>query len=429
MKNGKYIRRITTLGLIVIFALQSIWLHNTYVLIKNTINEDCSSILNKAILKTANFVELPEETQIVGSPANDSIPLVTFLCDGIHKLGVELPICKIDSIAGVFLKKANITGNYSICVVNPKTKEIYETSKEQPIPQWGAIKSEIIPIRLDMSQGMQLVLRNPYLIVFERMGLLMIATALMVVFVVGCIVYQIKIISRMRRISQIREDFSYAMIHDMKTPLSTIMMGLNFLHNPKIDEKPELKSKYFNMAESETDHLLKLTNKVLTMAKLESHKLEMVKKEVSLTPIIQKLSEKFIAKSAKPVHITTDLQAEKVMADEEYLKEVFDNLIDNAIKYSKESVEIKISSLNNEQYTIIKVYDNGLGIPEKDQCTVFNKYERSKAAKRSSKGGAPGFGLGLNFVSQVIEAHDGRVLVNSIEGEFSEFIIYLPKIM
>lgn len=102
MKNGKYIRRITTLGLIVIFALQSIWLHNTYVLIKNTINEDCSSILNKAILKTANFVELPEETQIVGSPANDSIPLVTFLCDGIHKLGVELPICKIDSIAGVF---------------------------------------------------------------------------------------------------------------------------------------------------------------------------------------------------------------------------------------------------------------------------------------------------------------------------------------
>lgn len=431
MKNGKYIQRITTLGLIVIFTLQAIWLYNTYALIENDIYKECNAILDNSLRKEINLISknIPEGTVIMGGVTNDSITVSTYLYDGLSKLGIQYSINEIDSIVGSCLKSENINANFVIYNLSPKTKEIYKTSKEQPIPQWGAIKSEIIPIRLDMSQGMQLVLRNPYLIVFERMGLLMIATAFMVVFVVGCIVYQIKIISRMRRISQIREDFSYAMIHDMKTPLSTIMMGLNFLHNPKIDEKPELKSKYFNMAESETAHLLKLTNKVLAMAKLESHKLEMTKKEVPLTPMLQQLSEKFIAKSSKPVHITTDLHVEKVLADEEYLKEVFDNLIDNAIKYSKESVEIKISSLNNEQYTIIKVYDNGLGIPEKDQCTVFNKYERSKAAKRSRKGGAPGFGLGLNFVSQVIEAHDGRVLVNSIEGEFSEFIIYLPKIM
>ncbi|WP_294599126.1 HAMP domain-containing sensor histidine kinase [uncultured Bacteroides sp.] len=431
MNNRTYIYWFTTLGVVSIFALQSIWLRNTYMLIGNEINKECSSILNRATLRGIDLASknMPEGAEIVGSPSNDSIALVTFLCDGLWKLGVQFSISEIDSIAGVLLKNANIDSDYLVYTVNPKTKAISESSKDLAIPRFGAIKSEIIPTRLDLSQGVQLVLSNPYNTIFERMGLLMIATALMMAFVVGCIIYQINIVVRMKRIFQVREDFSYAMIHDMKTPLSTIMMSLGFLHNPKIEEKPELKSKYFKIAESETDHLLSLTNKVLTLSKLENHKLEMNKKKVSLTLMIEKLSEKFVAKSTKPVHFTTNLQVEEVYADEEYLEEAISNLIDNAIKYSKETVEIKVSSLNESPYTIIKVYDEGLGIPEKDQRAIFNKYERSAAAKRSRKGGATGFGLGLNFVYQVVEAHEGRIFVNSIEGEFSEFFIYLPQII
>lgn len=297
------------------------------------------------------------------------------------------------------------------------------------VPHWGTIKSKIIPIRLDMSQGMQLILKIPYYTIFERMGLLMIATALMMIFVVGCIIYQIKIISRLKKISQIREDFSNAMVHDMKNPLGNIMIGLSFLHNPKVDENPTLKAQYLNKAEGEANYLLTLTNRILTLSKLEDNKLDLEKKEVPLVPMIQRLSEKFIFKSTKLVHFNIELQAEEVYADEGYMEEVLSNLIDNAIKYSKETVEIKISSFNDNHYTIIKVYDNGLGIPEKDQHTIFNKYERSVAAKRSGKGGATGFGLGLNFVSQVIEAHGGRVSVNSKEGEFSEFVIYVPRLI
>lgn len=401
------------------------------MLIKNDIYKECSLILDKALRKEINLISnnVPEGTVIMGGSINDSITVNTFLYNSLSKLGIQYSMNEIDSIVGSCLKAVNIDGDFVIYNLNPQTKEIYQKSKTSVIPQLGAIESKIIPIRLDMSQGMQLILSNPYYEIFKRMGLLMIATALMVVFVVGCIIYQIKIVIRLKKIAQIREDFSYAMIHDMKTPLSTIMTGLSFLRNPNIDGKQELRDRYFNMAESETDHLLKLANKVLTMSKLENQRLEMTKKEVSLTPMIQKLSEKFAAKSAKPVHFTINLMVEEVYADEEYLEEVISNLIDNAIKYSKDSVEIRISSLSDNQYTIIKVYDNGLGIPEKDHHAIFNKYERSKAAKRSSKGGAAGFGLGLNFVSQVIEAHKGRILVNSVEGEFSEFIIYLPQII
>ena len=193
----------------------------------------------------------------------------------------------------------------------------------------------------------------------------------------------------MNKISQIREDFSYAMVHDMKTPLSTIMMVQDMLESGRLDTRPEIK-------------------------------------EVELTPIIEKLTEKFKAKAQKPVNFIISLQAKTAYADNDYLGEVLSNLIDNAIKYSKESVEINITAEESERYTILKVRDNGMGISEADQKVIFQKYERAAAARRSRKNGASGFGLGLNFVDQVIKAHDGRIFVNSTEGEFTEFTIYLP---
>ena len=205
-------------------------------------------------------------------------------------------------------------------------------------------------------------------------------------------------------------------------------MALNFLRSGKLDDKPVIKDKYFDIAENEADHLLTLTNKVLTISKLENHKLEMNRTEVELTPIIEKLTEKFKAKSQKTVIFITDIKAETAYADVEYLEEVLSNLIDNSVKYSDESVEIRISTARDDRYTVLKVYDNGFGISDKDIHLIFRKFERASAVKRNRRNGASGFGLGLNFVDQVVEAHHGKIFVSSIEGEFTEFTIYLPLI-
>ncbi|WP_234878082.1 sensor histidine kinase [Bacteroides heparinolyticus] len=233
----------------------------------------------------------------------------------------------------------------------------------------------------------------------------------------------------MKKIFQVREDFSYALIHDMKTPLTTISMALDLLSKGRLDANPEMKASYCKIAEAETDRLLKLTNKVLTLSKLENHKLEITKSVVELRPMLKKLTDKFAASASKPVHFNIDLKVEEVYADEGYLEEVISNLIDNSIKYSGDSVDIEISSEKNEQYTIVKVYDNGLGIPEKHLRAIFEKYERGAASGRNRKGGAAGFGLGLNFAYRVVEAHEGKLLVSSIEGDFTEFSIYLPEIL
>ena len=431
-KNRRFagLSALTFLGLIGALALQAVWLYNVYTLIRNDIQKECTSILDTALYEETNIISshIPDGYEILGGPQNDSISSNTYLYEGIYKLGLQYSITEIDSIAGVYLHKKDINADYVICNVNPKTKEIYDKSNTHKLFQLGLIKSDIIPTRLDFSQGVQIILENPFKYIFERMGLLIISTLIILSFVISCIICQIRIIARMNKIFQIREDFTYAMIHDMKTPLSSIFTALYFLHSGRLDNKPETKEKYYTIAENEVDHLLTLTNRVLTLSKLESHKLEMNREDVQLEPIVENLTVKFTAKAQKPVRFTADLKAPMVYADKEYLEEVLSNLIDNAIKYSKpEGVDIRIRSELNEKYTVVKVHDNGLGISEADQRTIFNKYERAAAGRKKNKDKPSGFGLGLNFVQQVMNAHEGKVFVTSIEGEFTEFALLFPR--
>ena len=424
-----YIRIMTIISIFFALTLQGIWLRNSFNLYKNQLEKSINNLFAKATLEeaTSHFSELPKGTKFLGAPRTNNTgtyPEVTYLLESLGTYGITNNINRLDSIFKEMLFEHKIKTDLYIEKI--KNGNIVGTTRQSNIKQFGIIRTQPIPIKLDNSSNVQAIITIPYYNIFRQMLMLIIATAIMMTFIIGCIVYQIKIISKLNRIFQIREDFSYAMVHDMKTPFTTIFTALSFLHSGRLDDKPETKEKFFRVAKEEADRLLTLTNKLLTISKLENRKLEMDCRKVMLEPMLVGLAEKFKMKSDKPVSFEFDLQESEIYADAEYMEEVFGNLIDNSIKYSKESVDIRISSSSNDHYSIIKVYDNGLGIPEKDRRAIFNKYERASAGKRKGKKKTSGFGLGLNFVDQVIKAHDGRIFVNSVEGEFTEFTIYLP---
>ena len=423
-----YIRSITILGLSIILLVQFVWLANSYNFVRDELKIQSTNMLEQAVMEEtfSRLQHLPIGTKVKSRTEEDkgkNLPEFVYMQESLEEL--KSPII-LDSINHIY-KQLLLKNNYpSECMISISKKDtIVQYIGNKPYSLFS-LQTDKVPLRKDYSIVIQAQFTNPNGLFFGKMGLLLISTTILLIFVVFCIIYQVRIISKMNTISQIREDFSYAMVHDMKTPLSTIMMVQDMLKSGRLEGKPEIKDKYMNIAESETDHLLILTNKILTISKLENHKLEMNKTEVELTPIIEKLTEKFKAKAQKPVNFIISLQAKTAYADKDYLGEVLSNLIDNAIKYSKESVEIHITTEESERYTILKVRDNGLGISEADQKVIFQKYERAAAARRSRRNGASGFGLGLNFVDQVIKAHEGRIFVNSTEGEFTEFTIYLP---
>jgi signal transduction histidine kinase len=115
------------------------------------------------------------------------------------------------------------------------------------------------------------------------------------------------------------------------------------------------------------------------------------------------------------------------LADEEYLKEAISNIVDNATKYSKEEINIQISTSENDRNVYIKIYDEGIGIARSEMKTIFNRFERAAEHERDARKTRGGFGIGLNYVLQVINAHGGKVSVKSEKGKWSEFTISLPK--
>lgn len=423
-----YIRSITILGLSIILLVQFVWLANSYNFVRDELMIQSTNMLEQAVMEEtfSRLQHLPIGTKVKSRTEEDkgkNLPEFVYMQESLEELKSPIILDSINYIYKQLLLKNNYPSECMISISKKDTIVQYIGNKPSTL---FSLQTDKVPLRKDYSIVIQAQFTNPNGLFFGKMGLLLISTTILLIFVIFCIIYQVRIISKMNTISQIREDFSYAMIHDMKTPLSTIMMVQDMLKSGRLEGKPEIKNKYMNIAESETEHLFTLTNKILTISKLENHKLEMNKTEVELTPIIEKLTEKFKAKAQKPVNFIISLQAKTAYADNDYLGEVLSNLIDNAIKYSKESVEINITAEESERYTILKVRDNGLGISEADQRIIFQKYERAAAAKRSRRNGASGFGLGLNFVDQVIKAHDGRIFVNSTEGEFTEFTIYLP---
>lgn len=427
----RYARLVALLGLSVIMLIQLLWLYNSFNFVKNEFTIQATSMLEQAMIEETftRMQSVPLGTRIEGRAVEDknsNIPEFVYLQESLEKLNKPISLDTLNRIYRHLLSSKKYPQDCAISILKGKdvVQKIGTTSSSL-----FNMQTHAVPLRKDYSIVVQAELINPDILFFSKMGLLLVATTILVILVVGCIIYQIKSILRLKKIFQIREDFSYALIHDMKTPLTSILSVLKFLQSGSLDDKPEMKEKYFQIAESEVNHLLALTNKVLVISKLESGTLVMDKKEILLAPMMKELVENFTAKTSKPVHFTLDLQVEETYADGEYLKEVISNLIDNAIKYSKESVDIKISSERDKEYTVIKVRDNGLGISIEDQRVIFNKFERASASRRSRKGGATGFGLGLNLVQKVVDAHEGRIIVNSIEGEFAEFIIYLPQIM
>ena len=450
MKEIRHLRWIALIALLAIAELQYVWLANSYRLAEESLRMKADEVFRDASLeemfhrmesyKMERFgrrdttfslkFEVDTTYSEVGGGANRWLmsnihtAMQDYIYTEIH-LDVSLPA--LDSIYAHMLDSAGIRAEVASCIVDSAGR-VLRSSVGKELCREGILKTDSLMLDFDEARFVQGIITNPYWVIARRMTLVLIATVLIIAVAVVCVVWQVRIILRQDKVAKLREDFSYAMIHDMKTPLSSIVMGTRILETGRLDSQPEKRAQYFRILREEGEHLISLTNKVLTLAKLEHRQLRLDKTECLLRPMLEDLAAKYQAKAEKPIRYVWKLDAPAVYADEEFLREALSNLIDNAVKYSGSEVEITFASAKRADGSIaVSVRDNGFGIPLKDQAKIFEKYERASAASRSRGGGAPGFGLGLNYVLRIVEAHGGTVKLESIEGEYSEFTLVFPN--
>jgi two-component system phosphate regulon sensor histidine kinase PhoR len=429
MQKNKY-KYVSVAAMVAVMLLLGLYMWMTYRSAVRDISEQAGNQLPWAM-----FYESYQRAEIVSKGDTLSLPdlrgdlsLVSSV-EGMNdalsrRYHSEVSLDTIALFVDSLLSVVNIDRNFTVMEVDHQGK-ILRQSNNLLTPT--SIKTQVFSTRRDQSRGIQLALNDPYPTLAKRLSPLFLASAIILILFGAILLRLLRYLDEQKMMADLRNDFSYAMVHDMKSPLSSIIMGARFLHSGKVDNKPEIKEKYFTIIESEADHLLALVNKLLTISKLENKKLILNKQAVNLEPVINDLIEKAKAKTEKNIDFTVDLLTKHVWADEQYLSEAISNLIDNAIKYSKDEIKINITSHSTDKYVLLKVLDNGIGISKEDQLIIFDKFGRAAIHEHNRKGGVSGFGLGLNYVDQVMQAHGGKVTVNSEKDQYLEFTLYISK--
>lgn len=423
----KYVSIVSAVAVLLLLALY-MWM--TYRSTTKDITERAGNQLTWAMFyesyTRAHYVTQDDTLSLPEARSNISLASsVEGMNDALSKdyhseISLDTVALYVDSLLSV----AEINRNVTLLEIDAQGQILRKNNDRNN--SWSLL-TQPISIRRDQSRAIQLALNNPYPELAQRLSPLFLLSAFILGFFAIIIVQLLKFITEQEQLAELRNDFSYAMVHDMKSPLSSIIMGAHFLHSGKVDDKPQIKEKYYTIIEEEAEHLLTLVNKLLTISKLENKKLILNKWDIDIEPIIADLIDKTKAKATKPLEIVTDLKIRNVLADEQYLTEAIANLLDNAIKYSKDEIKIKISTIDTDKNVLLKVRDNGIGITKEEQQIIFDKFGRAAIHEKNRKGGVSGFGLGLNYVDQVMQAHGGKVTVSSEKDKYSEFTLYIPK--
>lgn len=251
-------------------------------------------------------------------------------------------------------------------------------------------------------------------------------TSIILLVVIIFFGYAMFVILQQKRLSEMQRDFINNMTHEFKTPISTIAISSDVIANPHIVETPERLSTYAGIIKEEAGRLNRQVEKVLQIAKEERNEFRLNKEQVDLHELVKNAADSFgVTIHDKQGKIMLDLQAANhtVNADRQHLANVIYNLLDNAVKYTNEAPLIRIGTTNLDKKILLSVQDNGIGIKKEYQRKIFDKFFRVPSGNLHN---VKGFGLGLSYVRNIVNAHGWKIKVDSEPGKGSTFTLEIP---
>lgn len=267
--------------------------------------------------------------------------------------------------------------------------------------------------------------RKRYLI--KSIFLITLFSVILVLAIFLIFSYNFYLIVKQKRLSKIKADFVNNITHELKTPISTITLASSLI-NEKLQDKDNLNlRKFTKIIADEAVRLHMQVENVLKIAIIEEGKVKLIKTDVNLNNLIERIIKNyqilFQQKDGK-IEIDLDNSISVIQGNELHLTNIFSNLLENALKYSKEIPTVKITT-KAEHYSVkISVKDNGIGIEKKQLKKIFEKFYRVPTGNIHD---VKGFGIGLSYVKDIVNEHDGKIFVKSEYGKGTEFVVILPQ--
>lgn len=263
--------------------------------------------------------------------------------------------------------------------------------------------------------------------VIREVWLPITSSILFIVVIISCFIYAIKVIIRQKALSDTKNDFINNMTHEFKTPLATVSLAVEALQDPELSSQDKFRSRYLGIIKDENKRLVSQVENVLQAAALDKKDFKLKIELLNLAEILENTVDHFglqVEKKGGQITFVNELTDPMVEGDLFHLTHIFNNLLDNANKYSPENPTISIEAKDDPEHVHITIKDEGIGMNKEAQRKIFDKFYRVPTGNVHD---VKGFGLGLSYVKTMLEAHKGGIQVSSELGKGSSFTINLPK--
>ena len=305
--------------------------------------------------------------------------------------------------------------------------------------------SEFLTLAQPVAQGMETVRTPletglPWTLIFTiadtavfdsdlmfRRTLIVSGIFILLIGFIGSVFFMARALAREMEAARLKSDFVAAVSHEFRTPLTSLRQFTELLVTDRMSNDTDRQSCY-RVLQHETGRLHRLVENLLDFAKMEADALQYRMEETDASELVTDVVNEFQQEAASrgySVSLTLPESELRIKADQEALSRAIWNLLDNAVKYSPDDKVIEVDVEEGGDYGVIRVKDQGLGIPVEEQERVFTRFSRGTSSKQVR---SKGTGLGLPMVRRIVEDHGGRIELQSEVGEGSTFSIFLPRV-
>jgi len=307
----------------------------------------------------------------------------------------------------------------------------FATEYADTVNNWRLIEPLQAPENTDLSsilpdEGICVVVHDFKGLVQGQMRIMIASAIFFTLMIIAAFYVTVSALLRQKKLSEIKNDFINNMTHEFKTPLATISLAVDALRNEKVVSDREKTGYFTSIIKEENKRMNKQVETILQASLLDRQEQQLNLKSLHAHRIIREALENVrlqLEGKGGFFELQLDAKIDLIEADEVHFMNVITNLIDNAIKYSKENLLIRISTQSTNRNLVIRIEDNGIGMTKETQRRIFEKFYRAHTGNLHN---VKGFGLGLSYVKTIMEAHEGKIKVESTIGKGTAFTLEFP---
>ncbi len=335
---------------------------------------------------------------------------------------------EVQDVIETQLRQNNIKEPFEFCVTNIFKLAILQSDGFQMSSLNMAKSIEVAPDNAMRSH------ETLYLSIFEdknaiirEMLWMIIASIVFTTIIILAFFVTVRTLFNQKKLSEIKSDFINNMTHELKTPLATISLAIDALTNEKVIHDTDKIKVYSSMIKEENKRMNKQVEKILQAARLEKEEIKLNLQLLDAHQVIHKVADNFalqVQEKNGVLELKLNASNPNIKADDVHFSNIIFNLLDNALKYSEGSPHITVETFKHGNGMLsISIKDNGIGMDKETQSRIFEKFYRAHTGNLHN---VKGFGLGLSYVKAIVDAHEGKIKVESTPGKGSTFTITLP---